>query len=218
MAEAVWPRDGNPRPSGASSPEPWDSQSESSCCPFGQSLTSPLLSLWGHQALREPGLGAGPHTQHVHPHQQQAHSGTGACSEGPGRDGSFHAPTPMLFTFCRLLFPRTRAWSALKPRTPRLRLGKPPLHPSDSGRSPRARGGPRSAAAALPGTPAGVPGLEHNHAVAVPGGQRWLRDAQSVRCCLTLNPTKQAGASSRGLSPARPSPSTAVRSPGPSAS
>lgn len=32
MAEAVWPRDGNPRPSGASSPEPWDSQSESSCC------------------------------------------------------------------------------------------------------------------------------------------------------------------------------------------
>lgn len=34
MAGAVWPWEGNPRPSGASSPEPGDSQSEGSCYPF----------------------------------------------------------------------------------------------------------------------------------------------------------------------------------------
>lgn len=74
--------------------------------------------------------------RHDLPHQQQAHPGTGAPSEGPGRDGSFHAPTPMLFTFCRLLCPRTRAWSALKPRTPRLRLGKLRFTPQTAGGAP----------------------------------------------------------------------------------
>lgn len=48
------------------------------------------------------------------------------------------------------------------------------------------------------------------------GGQRRLRDAPSAACLMT-NCTEQVGASSCGLSPARPSPPTAVRSPGPPA-
>lgn len=109
-------------------------QREGSYCPFwkGPQLlveawshtchtpTSPLLSLWGHRALREPEPEAG------RPIQPGVSSftgrrpiqGPGLAQTGPQR-WSFNVTTPTLFIFCRLLFPRT----------PWHRLGKPLASP-----------------------------------------------------------------------------------------
>lgn len=133
MAGASWPWKGNPRPTGHPH-RALGRQSEGSCCPFwkGPQLlveawshpchtqTSPLLSLWGHRALQEPKLEAG---RAIQPGVssftgRRPIQGPGLAQTGPQR-WSFNVTTPMLFIFCKLLFPRT----------PWPRLGKPLASP-----------------------------------------------------------------------------------------